>query len=151
MAGLVCSEEQALQAGADLWILPDLDHSEWAQKIDWYLNFQLAKAGQHSKLDQSSELQEVIEKWEFDPPSVEIAKQLPLMVASSDLLPNHSTVIIPLGGEVKLWPKRVFELWQKLDQPTLRVFLPKNVDAKAFASNWPGKNDDLSSALVAEI
>lgn len=112
--GLSCSNDQALQAGADLWVLPDLEQSEWARKIDWYLNFQLARASTHSTLKHSDELSAVVQKWEFDPPDVEVANQLPLMVASSDLLPNHSTVLLPLGGDVKSWTKRIFDLWRKL-------------------------------------
>jgi hypothetical protein len=147
----VCPKDKVLEPGADLWVVTDLDESEWSQKIDWYLNFQLVRSSIHKVPDQSSELQDVIKKWEFDPPDVEISKQSPLMVASSDLLPNHSTVLIPLGGDVKAWAKRVFDLWKKLDEPSLRVFLPKNIDAKSFGSAWPGSAHDIDGALVSEI
>ncbi len=148
---LACPQEKALEPGADLWVLSDLEGSEWSRKLDWYLNFQLVRSKTHKTLEQSSELQEVIKLWEFDPPGVEVSKQLPLMVASSDLLPNHSTVLIPLGGDVKTWAKRVFELWKQLDEPSLRVFLPKDIDAKSFGMAWPGSANDLTGALVAEI
>lgn len=145
------AKDEALIPGADLWVVGDLESSQWTQKIDWYLNFQIARSKTHKTVEQGTELKSVISQWEVEAPKIDLAATMPLMIASSDLLPNHSTVLVPQAGDVKTWAKRVFEVWKQLDEPSLRVFLPRGVESTSFANAWPGSKDDLAAALVPEF
>lgn len=151
MSAKVVAQEEALQAGADIWIVPDLENSEWTQRIDWYLNFQIFRSETHLTPKASAELEQVLAEWDIDAPGVSQAKTSPLMIASSDRLPNHAVVVVPfVGGEIKSWAEKVHETWSRLDAPRLRVFLPSGLTAARFSDAWPGPDEALSLALVPE-
>jgi hypothetical protein len=76
--------------------------------------------------------------------SHEISHSSPLLILSERQLPNRKTVHLPFLGDEKSWVAQVHEVWSKFNSPSLRVFLPKGVDAKEFSSHWPkagGKKD----------
>lgn len=143
------TEEAALLPGAELWVVPTLDASPWTQKIDWYLNFQILRSTEHLAPEPPPELRDVVAEWEHEVPAIEVSKAAPLMVASSELLPNHAVVVVPPAGSPAAWVESVHKVWTKLDRPSLRVFLPEALGAQDFASSWPKSDrDSLSQALV---
>lgn len=151
MSHQVAPDEKALQAGADLWIIADLEKSAWAQKIDWYLNFQILRSKTHKTPIPSPELLQVLERWEIEAPAVEELESAPLMIASADRLPNHAVVVVPFDDEdPRRWVKRVHDTWTRLDSPGLRIFLPEGLAASRFQEAWPGPADILSHALVPD-
>ncbi|MCM2282323.1 MAG: hypothetical protein NDI61_10825 [Bdellovibrionaceae bacterium] len=164
--------EEALLAGADLWVMADLASSAWTQKIDWYLNFQILRSSTHRTMQSSPELKQVLAHWEVELPvepnrKTDTAETAPLMIASSERLPNHAVVMIPLATSAesaestdsapsdpsasKRWVARVHDTWRGLDEPKLRVFLPKGMTAEQFARSWSGRKDAIEHALVPEL
>jgi hypothetical protein len=143
----------ALSPGAQLWFVPPLEASHWAKRIDWYLGFQIRRAGPHQPANFSPELHNLVETLEVDVPMMRLAKEAPLMIASETLLPNHQTVVVPLAATgvsdestaFAQWTLACHRIWQGLGQPLVRVFLPDRLSAQAFAAKWPQKDalDDL--------
>jgi hypothetical protein len=140
----------ALAPGCDLWIVADPSHSKWTRKIDWYLNFQLQRAQTHQSPRKSGELDRVLDSLELDAPVVELKPLAPLMVASARLLPNRQTVLVPLSDDIEGWVKRCHEVWQSMNRPTTRVFLPDSVQPEAFGGRWPSKDAVGAIELVPE-
>lgn len=131
----------ALSPGADLWVLADLEYSRWAKKIDWYLNFQMARATPRHAVGPSAGLNELLSKIEFEAPEITVNEKAPLMIASGEFLPNRSTVVIPIDHGLdaaarKDWVDRCHRVWSGLGRPNLRVFLPGPVSTEQFMGEW---------------
>lgn len=150
MALKVLDPNNALTSGSRLWVVSDLEKSHWARKIDWYLNFQLLRAEPHRSPELSPEIKSVMERWEFDAPEISIAERAPLMVASSKLLPNTQTVMVPLSAKEELWVKACHRIWQDLGRPTMRVFLPEESTVEGFSKHWPKADQEAAIELVAD-
>ena len=146
----------ALTSGSELWLVADLDSSRWACKVDWYLNFQLARAQVHNSPDISRELNEIATRWDFDVKAHRAPAAAPLLIASVELLPNLTTVMVPFGMPVDAtvsagpknsrkhdWAQRCFKIWQQLGHPRLRIFMPDNMTGESFEKTW-------NAALVAD-
>ncbi|MEN0058147.1 MAG: hypothetical protein AAGB31_04885 [Bdellovibrio sp.] len=126
MAISVLSQASALNPGSDLWIVPDLQSSQWTARLDWYLNFQVCKSSRHIPLQTKMPLNEILAETELSFLHSESASSAlsPLMIASEGLLPNKWVVIVPWQSELTPWTSSVFNIWQNLREPTLRIFLP---------------------------
>jgi hypothetical protein len=125
----------ALTPGADVWIVPDLGVSSWSRKIDWYLNLQLMRAEPKKPTELCSEMREVAQKWDFDVPVAPLNPLAPLMVVSDRLLPNHQTILVPVGEDGQ-WPRRCHRVWLNLGRPSLRIFLPDHQGVETFTQEW---------------
>ncbi|WII71215.1 hypothetical protein QJS83_12165 [Bdellovibrio sp. 22V] len=136
MAMSVLSQASALNPGSDLWIVPDLDKSQWTAKLDWYLNFQICKSTRHLSPSLPNYLRTVLAETELEKKSIDIKPSAPLMIATHELLPNKWVVLLPWDGNLKQWTTQVFEIWQKLKEPSLRVFLPPGQSTGNLQLAW---------------
>ncbi len=136
MALSLLSQASALNPGSDLWIVPDLEKSQWTARLDWYLNFQVCKASRHQQPALPSFVEEVLRETELDKKNFKNRDQAPLMIASSELLPNKWVVVLPWSGDLTKWTAQVFEIWQKLKEPSLRIFLPPGQSTGNLQLAW---------------
>ncbi|KHD89435.1 MAG: hypothetical protein OM95_03470 [Bdellovibrio sp. ArHS] len=134
MALSVLSQASAFNPGAELWIVPDLEKSQWTARLDWYLNFQVSKASRHVSPALPSYLQEVLTETEL--PQFAVKTTQPLMISSEELLPNKWVVIIPWQDDLNTWITQGFEIWHKLKEPSLRLFLPPGQSAGRVQQEW---------------
>lgn len=142
-------ELKALTPGCDVWIVADPATSKWTRKIDWYLGFQVMKAAVHEPREIPAELKSILEKEEMDPVRVPTLKSsAPLMVASSGRLPTKMTVVVPYKDDLAEWAKKCHGIWQNLNCPPLRVFLPDFTNSKAFISAWPSQKQESARIEV---
>lgn len=141
----------ALSNGRITWIVADLDHSKWASRIDWYLNFQITRSEPHRPASFAPELQEIIEKWEFEAPAVRLNPVSPLMIASPELVPNHQTVVVPVRGSEAEWVLACHRVWVGLGRPPVRLFLPEGFKPASVANRWPKADEDADVELVPEL
>lgn len=145
MAGI----DDNLQAGADLWLMADPVTSAWTRNIDWYLNWQIMRAECRQAPRPAPELLRIEEEWGCEHPSVATEATAPLMIASSRLLPNRQTVVIPFSGDIDAWVKACVRVWQEMKLPTTRVFLPEAISIDAFQKSWPRRDSLGEMDLVA--
>ncbi len=89
------------QAGDDLWIFPQLEKSLILKKMDWYLNFQLHNSN--------------------------FQNQQPTYICSHKKLPTKAIVSVPFSGDIKAWSINIYKVWQNLNCPSFRIFLPDNI------------------------
>lgn len=136
MALSVLSQASALNPGSDLWIVSDLEKSQWTAKLDWHLNFQICKASRHSPRLLPTYLNEVLTETELEKKNLKTSDQMPLMIASSELLPNKWVVLLPWNENMSQWISQAFEVWQKLKEPSLRIFLPPGQNAGSLQAAW---------------
>lgn len=135
MALSVLSQASAFNPGSDLWIVPDLEKSPWTAKMDWYLNFQICKASRHNSPKITSYISDVLRKTELNLRGPFISSG-PLMVSSAPLLPNKWVVVLPWSDDLSAWSSQIHEIWSRLKEPSLRVFLPPGQSTGSFQLAW---------------
>jgi hypothetical protein len=122
------SQASALNPGADLWVVADLNHSKWTSKLDWHLNFQIAKASRHKSPELSPFLKEALEQTGQQELRFDV-DGAPLLIQSESLLPNKWILIVPYAGDMKAWLSRISKAWTDLKKPSIRIFLPTGQSA----------------------
>jgi len=140
------SPSQAFKSGADLWVISDPEHSSWYHKINWYLLFQIDKTGSYNPPPPSPQMRALLEKYRISTVCYHRPPSFPILVESSFHLPNLWTV--KLNYTVK-WLNEVYDIWHSLNQPTLRLFVPKPIERKKIEKRWgePAKNVNIQYVL----
>lgn len=127
---------KAFGSGSDLWIVPDPEESEIASRIDWYLNFQIAKSKVHETKKMSPSLEESIQTHDLVLPQIVKVEDAPLLIASEQRFPNRMVVEMKVREKPKAWIDEIQKLWAQLDRPKLRVFLPRDLSPEEFQKQW---------------
>lgn len=145
----VLSQASALNPGAELWILPALEQSQWTARIDWYLNFQISKALRHQKAQTPDFIQEVQEATELPPVDLSYVDSN-LMIASSHHLPNKWVVVLPWNDNLESWSEEVAKVWNSLQKPSLRIFFPPKQSTGQFQMAWKNQSDFEDFTVVLD-
>lgn len=146
----VLSQASAFNPGSDLWIMPDLEKSNWTAKLDWYLNFQICKSSRHVAPKLPAFLKDVISETGLEKKFIAPDPKAPLMIASKELLPNKWVVIIPWDNDIVQWSAKSFEIWQKLNAPSIRVFLPPGQSTGNLESTWHSRESFQDFTVVLD-
>ncbi len=151
MAVTVLSQASAFNPGSDLWIVADLESSQWSSKLDWYLNFQIIKSHRRQGAELSENLQELLLQ-------TGLASETPaytgfpnnLMISSQMQLPNKWVVIIPWNQDLVSWSAEIEKVWNQLSQPSLRVFLPPGFSMANLDKAWPNNSSVQDFTVVLD-
>ena len=135
----------ALGAGSDLWIVPDLSQSSWTRKLDWYLNYQISRSKLYRSFELSAQLKKLILENDLDIGEHDLGLPAPLMIGSIHRLPNQQTVELPPLNPKSKWIEHAHTVWHRLGKPSLRLFLPTEIQSSEFQSLWP------ESAIKSDI
>lgn len=119
----VLSSVQALQPGADLWIMAIPSDSHWSRQVDWYLNFQISRGLQTKIPERSMNLEKLLHDVQWTLPESFIAKENPLLIAAAGRLPAR-WVLLPQTFDVSL---SFLEKASQLQPGTVRLFLPPSI------------------------
>lgn len=139
---------KAFEPGSDLWIAPQAESSELTKELNWYSGFLMSSGNYRKPPELSAELLSFLKENEL-----EFLKKNPetperTLVATDHVLPNRLLLILPYKKNLKEWLHQAHEVWQGLGRPTLRFFLPKEVDADQFSKAWPEKGIGQQVTLV---
>lgn len=123
--------------GAETWIVPPLFLSQWAQKVNWLLNFQLSRAEKHVASDLPEKMEKILEDEEIEPFSLSHSRveRQSLLVINPNLLPNKFTVqvfdINNTAGQLDFsrWVSASLKICEKLKTSSVRIFAPKDLPA----------------------
>jgi len=121
--------------GSKLWVVPPSEDSDVVRKIDWYLNFQMAKSKKHVTFEMHKDLKKMIEEHTLKLPQLSLNENAPLMISASHSFPCDMIVQLK-NDDSQVWIKQIEKIWLKLDRPCLRVFLPKNQTPESFQKLW---------------
>ncbi|MGZ3769837.1 MAG: hypothetical protein ACXVCP_09425 [Bdellovibrio sp.] len=146
----VLSQASAFNPGSDLWIMPELEKSNWTAKLDWYLNFQICKSSRHVSHHVAPYLEHVVTETGLEQKHISMEQAQPLMIASSELLPNKWIVVIPWQNNMGQWAQQCFKIWQSLKEPSIRVFLPPGQNAGELESQWRPKESFQDFTVVLD-
>jgi len=125
-----------MNSGADLWVIPNIEKSKSAQKLDWYMNFQISRAKEHKTSELSSEMKKILAKCGTSEIQIKKNNSNTIMFDSSHLLPNRWLVVVPENKQSTNWIDQIAQIWVDLRKPTLRVFLPTGLSSGEFQKIW---------------
>lgn len=143
----VLKHDEALMDGADLWILPSLQVSEWTRQLDWPLNLLITRAQHHPRPELAPELKKIVIENGMKSAHTAQSEEAPLLVGSQGLLPNRLTAVVP-GTQCEPWIKSGLKLWQELRTPKARIFLPAFAPWEKVKATWPGTADVSDIEIV---
>src|SRR5689334_16382437 len=121
MKAQVITQFEALLDGTDLWILPSLKLSDWTKKLDWPLNLQITRSHFHKSAEISDELKAIVRENKIEMHVKSDAG--PLLIAGNDHLPARWIAVVE-ADDWDSWIKSAVKVWQGLEKPKMRVFLP---------------------------
>lgn len=125
---------EALTEGTQLWVLPQLEKSSWAKRLDWYLNFQLQKAQEREsqnlaseKVQESAKDVKALNEKTDSPSDSNTNSKSSLLIESQKLLPNKMTLQLSFQDSIESWIAQIIEKSLLLKQSRVRVFLPQKI------------------------
>jgi hypothetical protein len=149
------TKSNAFNPGSDLWVIPDLVESAISQRIDWYLNFQIHRFLVHSKKEISQALKEIMTQCELkdlDFISNNKKKNYGLLISSCHLLPNRWIYCLNVSSiGASQWVQNSFDVWSKLNQPSIRYVLPKTLSSVEFSPLLESHSFTQDISIVSEV
>ena len=118
----------AFKSGVQLWLITDYQHSSWTAIIDWYTNFQITK----NRMKKTTKKQTTL-NLQAASLTKEQKHNLPLLIGSSSLLPCQQLLELPY---TKNWLDEAYSLWQSLNSPSLRIFVPAPINISKAQEYW---------------
>lgn len=134
------SQASRLNSGADLWVVPETKSSKMAQKIDWYLNFQITRSARHQSKLLPEKVSEILQKSGLPTKDwiekIPLSKKEDLLILSNMAFPNRWVMVIRGSNEFPKWIENIHERWLKMNSPSLRIFLPAGISGSQFENAW---------------
>lgn len=130
------SSNTAFAPGSDLWIVPERKSSNWVQRLDWYLNFQIAKSSQHQSHEIPSEVIDILKNCSLEGYDWVPKETKALLILASPYVPARWVMVLKDSDHFESWVKEAAEKWKKMNSPSVRVFLPHNASSSQFQSLW---------------
>lgn len=154
------SQNSALSAGHELWVLPHYETSSWTPKIDWMMNFQILKNLRHVQKTPDAEIYRILKDNEIQTQLVEIDTDN-LLIPSQLFFANTWILYSPVGlriGDSEYtgfekdsgWINKIHKTWSNLNSPSMRIFLAKTWKPAQVQAAW-AKLEDKEIALVADV
>lgn len=128
------SSVQALQPGADLWIMSTPETSSFARNIDWHLNFQISRGLQNQSRRRSDPLEALLKKIRWNLPAQVTLPESPLLISALGRLPTQ-WVLLPEKWNSEL---SFLAAAAKLRPQKIRVFLPATLSPNLFRAVGAG-------------
>jgi hypothetical protein len=149
MEAKVLSQLSTWSHGADLWILPDKKNSSWTKRLDWHLNFQIARMENRIAKEPSLELLNLLRKEEIPFEREEENVPSHLLIGTKGLLPTEKTLVLPYDS-AQIWKENLLRVSKMQQVFSVRVFLPRNLTPEVFLDTSPELDRSLQFSLVPD-
>jgi hypothetical protein len=152
MNSQVDTDSSALGPGADLWIAPDRSQSTWAARVDWYLNFQTARAEKHRPLPVPQPVLDILNRCElrnYDWQG-EDKTDNSILIWASPFVPARWVLTLPDSGDLDNWMTQAVRKWKSLQKPSVRIFLPRGASVAQCKSLWVKVGGPDTLQLIAD-
>jgi len=116
---------QKFQPGSHLWLIFFESETKLFRQINWRTGFFLQN------------------------PKEKKPVSLPVLMGTHRIFPNHSLLCLPL--KKKSWMSDIYNFWQRLDKPSLRVFTPSGNHGEELCQYWPQSGELYDFSYYSEI
>lgn len=128
--------ESIFSKGADLWVIPDIENSQWRWTLEWSVNFQIARSLRHSPLTVSDTVKKTLMEWEADEfletSSSTLSNSSPWLMISVDHLLPAKWLVYSREIDPTVLPVELDRLWHGLGRPSTRFFPSKSWTSAAL-------------------
>lgn len=148
---------QALNSGADIWVLISDDSFYWSLKLDWSLNFQMHKKMNHRKRVISEELQTLLinsglkDKWAKNQISSDSANNSLEKTKAPPPLIIPAETYLPCRWFIRLQNDRISQLKEicsNLKANSVRIFHDSSTTMKNIEMQWNQNPQELDLQIV---
>lgn len=146
----VASQQSIFESGSDLWIIPDRKNSKLAQKLDWYLNFQILKSVQHRTVPLPAPVHDILNSCHLKGYDWAPEESDSLLILSSHIFPNRWVLQIQGSDQLESWIQSAVEKWKGLNRPSVRIFLPQSVSIAQFERMWRKAGGSEDAIFIAD-
>lgn len=150
MIGNAEADKIALSPGSDLWIVPERKNSSLVPRLDWYLNFQIAKSSLHHRAALPPAVSEILKECALEGYDWAPEESEALLILASPFLPCRWVMVLKNSSQFDSWVKAAVEKWKKMNSPTVRIFLPHEVSASDFRKIWKKEGGSDSVIIVTD-
>jgi hypothetical protein len=146
----ILNRAQSFGPGSDVWFVASRKStptgtekvdSPIINRVDWYLNFQLTRAHLRAPQSLASELKSILNENQLPDFSSPDAMQSPLMIIAQEQFPTKVVLDVLLTTQKSDWAQSLCTVWEKLNKPSVRVFLPPEMTPDEFQSLWPKQHE----------
>ncbi|MCB0411466.1 MAG: hypothetical protein KDD22_03000 [Bdellovibrionales bacterium] len=137
----------AFGIGSELWIIPEPEVSSWSRRIDWYLNFQVARSQLTTATSLSPEIKAILEDNEIDWHMNPLEKP-PLMVMTLGKIPALQVVCLSYHATGVKWFDVAHKIWLDLNRPRVRLFLPPELEEKQLLNSWTEDRNNIDLTFI---
>lgn len=137
----ILDANQALTAGAELWVVEPPENGGWPLRIDWLLNFQGLRADIHKPPQAIPGLNEIVHATGLDSSRKTTPREAPLLIGADQHVPCRYVIVFQNQWAVS----KLADLARSLKINTLRLFPTKSQSADQILKQ------DLSSAQDLEF
>jgi hypothetical protein len=145
---MLLSKHQALLEGSKLWVIPENTFSPWNRRINWLINFQLSKAKKHKDPQLSPWIKSCIKETGIELP--EMSNSDTILIPVKHQLPTDWLCQISVQKNLDNWAKNINKVWNQLQQPKMRVFLPLGTTHEDWQIFWFRLEPNEELTLVSQ-
>ncbi|NCN95390.1 MAG: hypothetical protein GW917_01565 [Bdellovibrionales bacterium] len=117
--------DSVFSKGADLWVLPHIEDSDWRWLFEWSLNFQISRSLGHERAHLSTEAMTALDLWEATEFSdIEPSDSPWTLIGCEKLLPTK-WVLVSRSLTPAQFEKELDKAWAGLGKPSTRIFPSK--------------------------
>ncbi len=149
MAFLSLYKAKAFEPGSELWISTGRADCLFTKDINWYSNFLMSRTLSHHMPELSENLDQLLTNYELEILKPKKLKKPCYLLETSKYLPNKF-VLVNKFTDLEEWIEQSLKVWEQLQKPSLRFFLPPEVSTDQFEKKWPKTNYMIDVSLVSQ-
>lgn len=154
MANTQLSTASSYNPGSELWCIPECKESQWTLKIDWHLNFMNSRLEKHTWETRDEELEFINSETALNisaNSSLHDKTKSAKLYLAEKYFPCKWLVFLPYDGDLSDWSAKAEKIWTGFNRPTLRVFLPPQVQTNVFLESNKALNLEADLTIVQDL
>lgn len=149
MALLKLYKAKAFEPGHELWISSGRPDCLLTKDINWYSNFLMSRSLKHQMPELGQDLDQLLKQYQLEILKPQALEQPNYLLETSKYLPNKY-VLVNNFKNLDSWIKESLKVWEQLQKPSLRFFLPPEISNDEFEKHWPKTNYLMEVSLVSQ-
>ncbi len=148
----ILNANSAFNPGSEIWFVSEPSQSAWANKMDWYINFQLNKSADYKFQETSPKIKEILQDQELEL-KIDYSEyqNKSLLIYPSENIPAKYLVCISAKLDEKSWLEECKKVWLNLGSPNARIFATNKISLQMAKQIFHKLSPESQITWVNEI